>query len=263
MSDKKQSLKSNARKSYVFKKCISTNFLRRKLSQILENDLAYKTVLDKARILDDDAIFALIEKYYQKIDNSTFNTHKIKYLKNVPGLNSDSSVLDFGGANGLIADAIAKEYKMPVVNITDIHEQSFLVDSRLIKYSRNIDEKLPYADNQFYLITAFMVLHHIEPQALNRIINELYRCCNRYLLIQEHDCDRDMKYILDILHGMYMYVFKTDDYGKMDSFAQYKAWYKSAAQFDKILSGKFVLLNRFHTNKVQNNFVALYEKIKN
>lgn len=251
-----------AKHTYKFRECINNPNLKGRLKSLLYNNQAYQTVLYNAKKLDDDSIFKLIEPFYKKQDDASYNIHKIKYLKNVPGLNKHSQVLDFGGANGLIADAIAKEYKMSVVDVTDVHDLEYAIESDLIRYTQNTDEVLPYASNQFYLITCFMVLHHIEPNALVKIIDELYRCSYKYLLIQEHDCVGNMKYLLDILHGMYIFVYKEEDYAKMNSFSEYKAWYKSKEEFDKLLAGKFVLLNRFNTNRVQNNFVALYEKIK-
>jgi 2-polyprenyl-3-methyl-5-hydroxy-6-metoxy-1,4-benzoquinol methylase len=250
----------NVKKCYVFKKCINNNFLKNKLRLLLNNQQAFQTIIDNADKTDDDSIFTMIIPFFPKQDNASFNVHKIKYLDNIPGINSNTKILDFGGANGLIAKAIAEKYKLRYVDVCDVHDPSFAIQSPLIRYSRNLG-KLPYADNEFDVITCFMVLHHIPPKELPNIINEIYRCSNKYLLIQEHDCKGLMGYILDILHGMYTFVYKDDDYDKLESFSQYCAWYKSAAQFSQLFAGKFQLVLKFNTNKIQENFVALYEKI--
>lgn len=246
--------------TYNFRRCFATAFLRDKLKLLLNDDTLFSLARDN-KDLSDDEIFAKMKLSIKQINNEYYNTHKIKYLENVPNMKSSTRVLDFGGANGLIAKAIADKYKMDFVDIADIHdEKTALVDDK-IHYKQILKNHLPYKNGEFDVITCFMVLHHIEPNDLSAIINELHRCCNGYLLIQEHDCNNDMKYILDILHGLYMFVYKNNDYEKLNSMSEYHAWYKSASDFDKLFHGKFKLVKRFATNKIQENFVALYKVV--
>jgi 2-polyprenyl-3-methyl-5-hydroxy-6-metoxy-1,4-benzoquinol methylase len=245
-------------KTYNFRKCFGSKFLKEKLKLLLDNNDAYK-LAEENKDKDDDDIFAMLTKVYKKIDNEYFNVHKIKYLSNIE-IKSNMRILDFGGANGKIADAIGQEYKM-TVDICDVHRADYAIKSDRIKYEQVLNNKLPYAENQFDVITCFMVLHHISPNDIQKIVSELYRCCKRYILIQEHNCDNDMQYILNILHGLYIFVYKDEDYDELKSMGEYQAWYKSAGQFDALFHGKFKLVKRFYTNKVQENFVAIYEKI--
>lgn len=244
--------------TYLFRKCLSTKFLTEKLELILENKEAFKLVQENKDKTDDE-IFALLTKVYKKMDNEYFNPYKIKYLENID-IKPNARILDFGGANGAIADAIAKKYNIKV-DIADVHHPSYAIKSGNITYHQIEKNILPYKDNTFDVITCFMVLHHIDPNNIAQIISELHRCCKKYILIQEHNCANDMKYILDVLHGMYIFVYKDADYEKMNSMSEYHAWYKSVGQFDSLFYDKFKLVKRFYTNKVQENFVAIYEKI--
>lgn len=246
--------------TFNFRKCFSTRFLTEKLRLLLDNETLFKIASDN-RDKDDDVIFALMSTKYKKMDDAYFNINKIKYLDNIPGMSNNYKVLDFGGSNGSIAAAIAKYYKIETVDIVDVHRPEYAVKDSHIKYKQISNNKLPYANDTFDVITCFMVLHHISPNDIAACIEEIHRCCKKYLLIQEHDCSDDMKYILDILHGLYIFVYKEDDYEKINQMSEYHAWYKSAGQFDSLFHDKFKLVKRFHTNKVQKNFVAVYEKV--
>jgi hypothetical protein len=278
-----------------FRNCISNPELKNRLKKILNNDRAFRYVVDNADDNDDDDIFTGIEKFYEKKANDAFNTNKIKYLDECIHIPDKPTILDFGGANGKIADAISEKYNCKV-NIVDVHDGSKLIKSNSIEY-KQITDKLPFANNTFDIIASFMVLHHIEPKLRSIMADELYRCTKKYLVVQEHNyiannsdgtsiannsdgtsiannskdstsiannsdgTSIDISDILDILHGMYFLIYKTDDYDQTETFDKYVAWYMTQNDLDKLFKGKFKIVKRFTTNKLTNNFVTIYEKM--
>lgn len=267
MNESKQDLRL-----YKFVKCLNDKDNFRRLQGILgdeifnmvqkyvasEND---KSANDKSYIKldDDDSIFKYLSMHVPKKEDGSFNINKVKYLDNII-LSRSNKVLDFGGANGAIALEISKRFNLSSVDVADVHPISYAIKDQRIKYNNVINGELPYDSNSFDVICCFMVLHHIDPQYLPKIISELHRCCKKYLLVQEHDASSNMEDILDILHGMYLFVYKENDYDKLNCFNEYKAFYKPADTWNYLLSG-FKLVKFFRTNKFTDNYVALYKKV--
>lgn len=110
------------------------------------------------------------------------------------------------------------------------------------------DEKYPYRKGTFSIITAFMVLHHVEN--LDFSLKEINRVCkkNGYFVIREHDVFNYADWMLaDIEHNMWTEVWgkKTDR-----SLRKYnKAYYKNWLEWD-------VIMNRFGFELVKGGFVS-------
>jgi ubiquinone/menaquinone biosynthesis C-methylase UbiE len=264
-------ISSYGKLSYKFKQCFETKDSTDRLRGVL-GDNTFQMVKQYIKSndnnkangnidgIDDDSIFKYLASRLPKMADDSFNTNKVKYLDNVD-VNADSKVLDFGGANGMIAAEIARRYKLKEVCVADVHEDAYAVKDPAVKYSTAVDGKLPYPDNTFDVICSFMVLHHIPPEQIKKSIEELHRCSKRYLIIQEHDSSPQLEKILDILHGMYLFVHKEKDYQSLANFQEYVAWYRSANEWNEMLSGKFKLIKFFRTNRFTNNYVAYYEKV--
>jgi len=65
------------------------------------------------------------------------------------------------------------------------------------------DGKLPFKDKQFDLISAFMVLHHVDK--LDILLKEINRCLQPggYFIIREHDAVNDLDYMMiDVEHAI-------------------------------------------------------------
>lgn len=216
-------------------------------------------------ITDDDEIFKFLSKNRRKItQQQAFNGSKLcAVLKMVhPWINlyPTTKILDFGGATGIAAHNLAKLFRLKKIDVADMHESDFVIKSNKINYTKLDGGVLPYAENQFDVVCAMMTLHHIEN--VRDTIQELHRVTDRWLIIQEHDATEDYPDILDIVHGMYIFVEKDEDYNKLDSFRDFCAYYKTFSEMNKLIcSAGFTLRWSKYTSSAQNNYFALYEKV--
>jgi SAM-dependent methyltransferase len=251
---------------------MQNNDLSKRLRKFIKNEHIYRLLTlkfpafnknpsNQLEKLYDDDVFTMIEPLAAKINNATYNTNKINYLKNIENeITPNTRILDFGGANGAISEALLNKYNLNSIDLVDVHDGTKLIPNNKIKY-QCITNTLPYADNTFDITVAFMVLHHINPADRKKLINEIYRCTNKYVLIHEHDMQGKINLLLDIIHGMYMYVYKTDDYDKTKTFSEFKAWYMSVDELDELLKDKFTIIERKVTNNNTNSYITLLEKI--
>ena len=84
------------------------------------------------------------------------------------------------------------------------------------------NQKLPIKTNQFSLITAFMMLHHVKK--LNLMLSELSRIIKKggYLMIREHDCMNYADYMLaDIEHMLFEKVVRNNPKSHLTYYAKY------------------------------------------
>jgi ubiquinone/menaquinone biosynthesis C-methylase UbiE len=98
-----------------------------------------------------------------------------------------------------------------------------------------IDENdiLPFANNSFSLVSAYMVLHHVRN--LGKLLHEINRVLyvGGYFVIREHDAMNNVDYMLcDIEHAMYDVVHRND----MNFFTTYYAKYYDWLEWDIILA---------------------------
>lgn len=124
-------------------------------------------------------------------------------LKTLPPDVKIISVADIGAGNAEITDEIAKRLNVSQAYAADIYSiDEFIKPSpnSIVQYVRIIDEKLPLQDNSIDLVTAFVVIHHINFPAM---LNEIRRVLKTegFLFIREHDVSNDsqVKY-LDEIH---------------------------------------------------------------
>ncbi len=86
-------------------------------------------------------------------------------------------------------------------------------------------KKLPIKSNKFSLVTAFMMLHHVEN--LDDMLNEINRIIKKggYFMIREHDAMNYADYMLcDIEHMLFDVVDRGSDKNKLEYYAEYYDW---------------------------------------
>ena len=130
------------------------------------------------------------------------------------------------------------------------------------------NEKYPFKENSFYLITCNMVLHHIKD--LDFILKEIYRILKKgaFLYIREHDCfSHADKMLFDIEHSMYNYVYsKKIDKNYMNNF--YSKYY-NFLEWDYILDkygfkyihGEMYSKSIYFDVSPNRSFYGIYKKI--
>lgn len=113
------------------------------------------------------------------------------------------SILDIGAGAGDITTALRNYYQLPEQNVFAIDQKlPEILDVTAITYDN--DGRIPLPDASIDLITLFVVLHHIPPDARTGIMSEIARVLapNGAVIIREHDNDstHDFYVFLDIIH---------------------------------------------------------------
>lgn len=188
-----------------------------------------------------------ITKY---LDVSCGNCIKTKILGDMLGLKSDQ----------IFGNDIEKWYA---------YTDETRVTSDIVFSHYNKDGTMAYNNNEFDLISAFMVLHHVEN--LDLILKEICRCLKPggFFIIREHDAHTAIDYMLiDIEHQIYDYdLFKNkpnSDHRKI-YYGKYYNW----LEWDIILDSyglKYVNANYDSAHAIFNisptrYYYSIYQKI--
>lgn len=132
----------------------------------------------------------LARKYYSQIKNTLKLPKTPKYL-------------DIGGKEGAITKEFGSIINASSIDIVEVDKYDVEgINYHIVKSGENYT--LPYEDNSFDIITAFMVLHHVE--SLDQMVKEITRVCkpNGVVVIFDHDCWDSMDAMLiDIEHLIY------------------------------------------------------------
>lgn len=186
------------------------------------------------------------------------------------------TMLDIGVGDGSITSAIQRHYDLPKDKVfgTDIvtprEEPSFtfnLVDG----------SDLPFNDNSFDLITANMVLHHVDD--LDRLLQEIRRVLrpNGYLVISEHDILSNMnsedisgltseewrEYVssfLDIVHLLYEVILSDPQETEPQEFEEsFRRNYLSSEEWKNLLESAGFSLNQefINRNNIMNRYIMV------
>lgn len=212
-----------------------------------------KTIIVKDKIKNDEKIYdelanhfhtKTVQAYDYKRNASKFytSTGRANYrvtqvVRMLYGSNwKPRNLLDVGCAEGSITAALGKEgFNLNEEDIhgCDVRDQSTLVG---FKFSFYDGKKLPYADNSFDLVIAFMVLHHIENCEL--IIQEIFRVLrpNGRFILREHDCfSPQLGVVLDVMHGLYARTWSKPP--EQPQFCEsYYAKYRDRKEWTKLLT---------------------------
>jgi hypothetical protein len=170
---------------------------------------AMKDCIDDG-ITDDDAIFAkLAESEEAKLNDKVFNDMKLVGAFKVFGRflrpHKRMKVLDFGGA----ALELVKDIGLENITVADIHPENYAIKDNRLTYVRLDSGEPPFKNSYYDVVCAMMTLHHIKD--VDATISMLHRATRKWLIIQEHDATVGYPDILDIVHGMYIYVKKDQD----------------------------------------------------
>ena len=186
------------------------------------------------------------------------------------------TMLDIGVGDGSITSAIQRHYDLPKDKVfgTDIvtprEEPSFtfnLVDG----------SDLPFNDNSFDLITANMVLHHVDD--LDGLLQEIRRVLrpNGYLIISEHDILSNMnsedisgltseewrEYVssfLDIVHLLYEVILSDPQETEPREFEEsFRRNYLSSEEWKNLLESAGFSLNQefINRNNIMNRYIMV------
>lgn len=186
------------------------------------------------------------------------------------------TMLDIGVGDGSITSAIQRHYDLPKDKVfgTDIvtprEEPSFtfnLVDG----------SDLPFNDNSFDLITANMVLHHVDD--LDGLLQEIRRVLrpNGYLIISEHDILSNMnsedisgltseewrEYVssfLDIVHLLYEVILSDPQETEPQEFEEsFRRNYLSSEEWKNLLESAGFSLNQefINRNNIMNRYIMV------
>lgn len=186
------------------------------------------------------------------------------------------TMLDIGVGDGSITSAIQRHYDLPKDKVfgTDIvtprEEPSFtfnLVDG----------SDLPFNDNSFDLITANMVLHHVDD--LDGLLQEIRRVLrpNGYLVISEHDILSSMnsedisgltseewrEYVssfLDIVHLLYEVILSDPQETEPREFEEsFRRNYLSSEEWKNLLESAGFSLNQefINRNNIMNRYIMV------
>lgn len=175
-----------------------------------------------------------------------------------------TSILDVGCSEGSITSALRKYYEIPAENV---HGIDVRCDTRLQEPDftfTNIEpgSKLPFEDGYFDLITASMVLHHVDANGdvrgdntsgVSQLLDELHRVMRPggYIVITEHDLDRSMSgetkgdidewrigitAYLDMVHAFYDIILSNPQVMTSEQFdSEYSAVYRSATDWSELM----------------------------
>lgn len=209
--------------------------------------------------------------------------HLKHFLKYEFEKKSIENYLDVGSGNGRFCKIFGKELNLNNDNIHGIDIPSFSEQgdwnrnnfaNDIVFTTININDKYPYPDNKFDIITMKMVLHHIENIELT--FTEISRVLRNdgYLIIIEHDVSTYLDYILcEIEHLYYIKVYNkkinykennnlSDDINNIDNSSN------NIDDIDKLgyikfrnLDENIKICNQFGFNELQSDF--FYENSTN
>lgn len=236
-----------------------------------------------SNIHDDKEIYTILQEYVL-LHKKNMNEEKLKHIDELANefsyrksLNiakyiqhlklKINTYLDIGTGDGVNPTTIMHKLNLNEKKIycTDVPDNEFNFTFKgQCKYTIFDGRNLPYEDNFFDLITCFMVLHHVK--YLDDLLINIKRVLKNggYLLIREHDSNKNIKSFLYVEHDVYNYLVDNnsidDEWGKE---------YSNFMSFDKlkniIENIGFKLIrkdNKQFKNNIGNNYYALYQLSK-
>lgn len=271
---------------------VSTYAIESMMLEILCRGTDYKffeTVRNRLKqpFKDDDEIYLFIKKLLKKRQGNfkkgifpanylcknnellaeTMAYHFRKFINDV------TTYLDVGAGTGKKTVEFAKELGLNLKNVHAIDFEYF-DDKKYkrvkdIEFSNNPDEVYPYKDKSFDLVTAFMVLHHINDLDFTlRQINRILKI-GGYFYIKEHDnCSSVETMLHDIEHCVYEIVYKPQpnfDF-RFENYATYYNWLEwdiitERYGFEYKKSGD-INYSVYARVTSTNHFYAIYQKVK-
>lgn len=189
--------------------------------------------------IDDKKFFQSVIKKENKNYDERYSFVSLNYGNYIRPFFKSGKYLDIGCGTGKKTEIVGRNLGLNKCDIygCDINSWSNFSGERNnenINYSR-IKDKLPYENEQFTLVSFFMVLHHVK--YLDFIINEAKRVLKKggILVIREHDCiSKVYGKIIDCEHYLYSYLndlkhdhTKNKIYGSYRSMQDWNSYLKS------------------------------------
>lgn len=234
----------------------------------LSNMLTKEIVSSCANERTDTQIFKNLANIYHKFPktdqkNEQRSAKRINQLSYYLDKFTGENYLDYGCHTGDLTKAVGEFYNIKNVYGCDIHNNCDPKNN--IDFSLLSGDTLPYDNEQFDLITCFMVLHHVPHDKLSKLLSEFCRVLkpNGLLIIREHDLiDPMFGNLLDVLHGFYDYVWKPNVSWEQDiEFCD--TFYHSAEDWDKLFAESGLTLVTKQDNHInpEKNPLNVYHRI--
>lgn len=164
------------------------------------------TIINKLRKIRDRKGFNREERAENRA-----NSIKVFLDTDFSDIKEGKKYLDLGGGDGSISNSIGKYLGLEkdfvisadLENTFSIEEYRNYQNVNYITLDKEMSV-LPFQDEEFFLVTCFMVLHHIRN--VEAIIKELNRILVKggYILIREHDAQTiNDKILIDAEHRLY------------------------------------------------------------
>ncbi len=247
---------------------LKTRYEPRKIFKLLTSEYKVKTMLlltfkiknkmlrsqiisyvNKNKHLEDKKIYEAISKI---IGNYNIFEHKRginsrTMSENINGWDNlkPTRYLDVGCFQGDITISVGNHFGLKKDQIHGIDINKY-IDTTDFVYTVYNGVCIPYVDNSFDLITCFMVMHHVPPENLVRLLKEVYRVLKPrgLFIIKEHDATGRDSMLLDVLHEYYDYVLNPT-----------RTWEESAANYKNAKYWSQMISNAgFKQNDVPHEF---------
>lgn len=169
------------------------------------------------------------------------------------------SVLDVGCNDAVITTAIRQEYKLR-------KEDTYCIDVKTVRSSEvsvltyTGGNKIPLPDDSIDVILMLEVLHHVTPDRLPTLVEEVYRVLKPKgtLVIAEHDAlpDKGFSQGMDFIHWIY------DIVNKEGEISSYYSHYMSMDEVNTLLTGVGFIAGKKEARRsdAQRRYYASYHK---
>lgn len=133
----------------------------------------------------------------------------VKDIQNITNIEINN-YLDLGCGDGNISTALSEELNIKNTYCSDVIKPDLIGENINFLPIDEKENKIDLPDNSVNLITCFMSIHHFKN--LSKMINEIDRISIKntdtingtYLIIREHDCNKESQPYLDFVHLIYL-----------------------------------------------------------
>lgn len=168
--------------------------------------------------------------------------------------------------NGFMHDKIDEQHGIDVKEWQG--ENRHIVDEKGFVYFTEIDteySRYPYPDNNFFFITCFQVLHHVENPTF--ILSEIYRVIapGGYVIIKEHDIiNQNVASLCYVSHIIRKYLISdVQELGSPNpDYPIIKCWFKNRHTWDKLFhrAGFNIISYYYQPNNTIGTYYTLLQK---
>lgn len=196
--------------------------------------------------------------------------------KDLYNISNKSTILDIGGGNGDILNALGNEFNIVSNNLycleqlNDGWSESYNKTNNVTYITWN-NQYIDLPDNSIDLIILMVTLHHMTDETISNLLKNIQRILKRdgFVIIKEHNMDdHNDKIIIDWEHHLYhlMSDHKNENIDMNRYIETFINNYKSKAEYDQLFNSiKLIEIqeyNRQLENKTDdNNVTKLYWKI--